>query len=57
MSEQLTVRELIELLEAVEDKDLKVELEGCDCVGACDGLTIQPGYKNEPAYLLLTRNN
>lgn len=60
MSEQLTVRELIELLEAVEDKDMKVMVEGCDCIGDCDGLIIEPGYegriKHEPPYVLLTRN-
>ena len=30
---ELTVKELIEKLQAIENKDLPIETEGCDCDG------------------------
>lgn len=35
---QLTVRDLIALLEAIEDKSKLVESDGCDCTGPARGV-------------------
>lgn len=41
---QLTVRELIVLLQTVPNQDIPVELEGCDCLGEATELTINDTY-------------
>lgn len=44
---ELTVKELIEKLEAVEDKSLPVMTEGCDC----DGKECNVRVENDRVYI------
>lgn len=39
----MNVRDLIEALEALDDKTLTVALEGCDCTNDAAGVTVTPG--------------
>lgn len=43
MAEQLTVRTLIEELQKIEDKDLPVLSDGCDCFGPAVAVEIFEG--------------
>lgn len=42
----MTVRELIEALQALteEQKDLEVQTEGCDCYGDCASIKVEKKY-------------
>lgn len=41
---QLTVVELIALLNNVEDKSLPVDIEGCDCIGDANGIEVGKNF-------------
>lgn len=58
----MTVAELIEALNAVQDKSKPVVLEGCDCVGdagrvsQCEGWPSRPRLSSgQPDYVLIER--
>lgn len=55
-----TVEELIAILEKIEDKNIPVVLEGCDCYGSWSGnLEVEQSEHNtygSNQYLLLKRN-
>lgn len=58
----ITVCELIEILTKLP-ADLPVKVQGCDCIGTCDGARVfDPGslyqnWKGVPKYVLITRND
>jgi hypothetical protein len=51
----LTVKELIELLQSLEDQNLIIRLESGIAVSDCVGLSVEPGFTNNPSYILLIR--
>lgn len=44
---QLTVQQVIDALQAIEDKTLPVVVEGCDCHGECSGAQLDTTYNYE----------
>lgn len=56
----MKIKELIELLESIEDKNTPVVLEGCDCYGEWNGkgevVPDEKKFYKYTQYLLLTRD-
>lgn len=55
MGETMTVKELIDKLSALNDLDLPVYTEGCDCVG--NAVKIEHVRYADVEYYLINRNN
>ena len=54
MSKVVTVRELQRILSEVEDQDLEVHLDGCDCSGPASGkFEVHGPFPGDPSRLLL----
>lgn len=55
----LTVERLMALLAEVEDKQLPVQVEGCDCSGWASGIAVNPEYQFKevtyPAFVEISR--
>lgn len=52
----MTVQELIDLLSTVDDKTMKVMLEGCDCMNPASGVEKYVPLYEESAVLLINAN-
>lgn len=59
----MNVQELIDALEAVDDKTLEIVTEGCDCFGDCVAVTIKQNRNtltdepSGPPYVFLARES